>query len=64
MTEDQSKIIYDIRKQFSVLHTHLLFLLPPSRERSIALTELETAGMWAIKASFGHPVEAGSFENQ
>ena len=54
MEEDQAAIVYDIRRQFSDLHTNLLTLLPPSRERSIALTELETAGMWAIKAVLGH----------
>jgi hypothetical protein len=42
--------IAEIRREFSRLHEHLEAGCPASRERSIALTELETAAMWAIKA--------------
>lgn len=39
-----------IRGSFIHLHHEILALVPASRERSVALTELETAAMWAIKA--------------
>lgn len=39
-----------IRKAFSGLHDLVEQLAPTSRERAIALTELETSAMWAIKA--------------
>lgn len=39
-----------LRKAFSSLHDLIESLAPSSRERSIALTELETSAMWAIKA--------------
>jgi hypothetical protein len=39
-----------IRKAFSDLHDTLEHLCPNSREKSVALTHLETTAMWAIKA--------------
>lgn len=39
-----------LRKRFSELHDEILALAPESRERSVALTNLETTAMWAIKA--------------
>lgn len=39
-----------LRTAFSDLHEMIVNFAPESRERSIALTELETAAMWAIKA--------------
>jgi hypothetical protein len=39
-----------LRRQFSALHEAIEALAPPSRERSVALTNLETTAMWAIKA--------------
>lgn len=42
--------ITTLREQFSALHTLIEETCPPSRERSVALTELETTAMWAIKA--------------
>jgi len=42
--------ITEIREAFSSLHQKIQELAPHSRERSVALTELETSGMWAIKA--------------
>ena len=39
-----------LREAFSELHDKIEKMAPTSRERSIALTELETAAMWAIKA--------------
>ncbi len=42
--------ITSIREAFSALNTLIENNSPASRERSIALTELETAAMWAIKS--------------
>ena len=39
-----------LRQAFSELHDKIESLAPQSRERSVAITELETAAMWAIKA--------------
>lgn len=36
------------REAYKVIHAHLLSL-PPSRERAVAITELETSAMWAVK---------------
>ncbi len=41
----------DIRQEFRVLR-ELLHRLPQSDRRSIALTQLEGAAMWAIKAAY------------
>lgn len=47
---DQSmlKPIQDTRDAYTFIHKFLLSQ-PASRERSIAITELETSCMWAIK---------------
>lgn len=42
--------IKELREAFSQLHDMIEKTAPPSRERSVALTELETTAMWAIKA--------------
>lgn len=42
--------ITTLRESFSKLHDQIEQLCPPSRERSVALTNLETTAMWAIKA--------------
>ena len=39
-----------LREAFSELHDKIEKMAPPSRERSIALTELEAAAMWAMRA--------------
>lgn len=41
--------ITDLRRAYSVLEAILNELVPNSREKSIALTDLETSAMWAIK---------------
>ena len=41
----------DIRQEFRVLR-ELLHKLPSSDRRTIALTQLEGAAMWAIKAAY------------
>ncbi len=49
-SEEGLKKITKLRELFSQLHGELTELCPQSRERSVALTELETTAMWAIKA--------------
>lgn len=44
------KRITTLREQFSALSRLLVETCPPSTERALAMTELETAAMWAIKA--------------
>ena len=46
--ESMLPIIQEVRDAYTVLHKHLL-TLPASRQNSIAITELETSAMWAIK---------------
>ena len=42
-------LIQEVREAYNVVY-HALMELPATRERAIALTELETSGMWAIKS--------------
>lgn len=42
--------ITELRQEFTKLDQKIQELCPHSRQRSIALTELETSAMWAIKA--------------
>jgi len=42
--------IDELRREFTKLDQKIQELCPHSRQRSIALTELETSAMWAIKA--------------
>ena len=42
--------IKKIREAYTALQIIINDLAPASRERAVALTELETSGMWAIKA--------------
>lgn len=42
--------ITTLREAFSQLHDKIESLCPNSREKSVALTNLETTAMWAIKA--------------
>lgn len=44
-------VIKELRESFSKLHADIEVACPPSRERSVALTNLETTAMWAIKAA-------------
>jgi hypothetical protein len=39
-----------IREAFTVLHNVIQEVAPNSREKSVALTDLESAAMWAVKA--------------
>lgn len=47
---DSVEKITKLRESFSRLHVEIEELAPTSRERSVALTNLETTAMWAIKA--------------
>jgi hypothetical protein len=49
-SEDGLAKIRTLREAFSTVHEAINANAPPSRERSVALTELETTAMWAIKA--------------
>jgi hypothetical protein len=42
--------ITTLREAFSVVKATIEAACPESRQRSVALTELETSAMWAIKA--------------
>lgn len=48
--EDGLKKITALREAFSALHDKIEEIAPSSREKSVALTNLETTAMWAIKA--------------
>lgn len=49
-SEDGLAKITTLRKAFSDLHDIIEATAPNSREKSVALTNLETTAMWAIKA--------------
>lgn len=47
---DGFKRITRLREVFSVVKQAIETTCPESRQRSVAITELETSAMWAIKA--------------
>lgn len=49
-SEDGMKKITALREAFSVVERAIKENCPPSRQQSVAITELETSAMWAIKA--------------
>lgn len=49
-SEDGMERITNLREVFSVVKAAIEKNCPESRQRSVALTELETSAMWAIKA--------------
>ena len=49
-SDDGHERITKLRVAFSDVKARIEQLCPESRQRSVALTELETAAMWAIKA--------------
>jgi len=49
-SEDGLNRIAALREIFSQVHDRIEELSPNSREKSVALTHLETTAMWAIKA--------------
>lgn len=46
--DEMLPLIQETREAYTAVHKFLLSL-PASRERSVAITELETSAMWAIK---------------
>ncbi len=50
--------VVTLRKAFSALHELIEATCPESRERSVALTHLETPAMWAIKSVVCNDPEA------
>jgi hypothetical protein len=51
-----------LRKAFSAIEDLIEELCPGSRERSVAVTELQTAAMWAIKAVVANDPESKVLE--
>lgn len=49
-SSDGLEKITKLREAFSQLHDMIEQTAPNSREKSVALTNLETTAMWAIKA--------------
>lgn len=49
-SDDGLKKINMLREAFSELESHITVLCPVTREQAVAITHLETAAMWAIKA--------------
>jgi hypothetical protein len=49
-TDDGLAKITRLREAFSVVDRAIRETCPDSRQKSVAITELETAAMWAIKA--------------
>ena len=46
--EEALELIQQTRDAYTIVYAHIM-KLPPSRERAVAITELETSSMWAIK---------------
>lgn len=44
---DQIEAIRDLRERFRDLSHRIVSLVPPGRERALALTQIEEASMWA-----------------
>jgi hypothetical protein len=49
-SEDGKMKINQLREKYSILKRTIEVLCPDSRHKAIAITELETSAMWAIKA--------------
>lgn len=48
-TAEHVQQIETVRNALKAVHDTILETLPPSRERSLAITKLEEASMWANK---------------
>ena len=46
-------VIEGLRTAYRLLHTQIERTVPNSRERSVAMTYLESSAMWAVKAAVG-----------
>lgn len=49
LNDNYISVVEDIYGAFEDLHTTILRLVPEGRYRSKAITDLETAAMWAVK---------------
>ncbi len=49
-SDDGMTRINNLREAYSVVKKVIEDNCPPSRQQSVAITELETSAMWAIKA--------------
>lgn len=49
-TDVSVEVIKEVRHAYKALHALILNKIPHSRERAVAITELETSNMWANKA--------------
>lgn len=49
-TPEQVQQIETVREALKQVHDTIVGTLPPSRERSLAITKLEETSMWANKA--------------
>lgn len=54
---DQIKDIEELRERAIVLAEEIEHLCPPTRERSLAITNLEQALMWAVASIARNPQE-------
>ncbi len=59
-SQDSLDKITTLREAFSALNALIETNSPHSRERSIAITELETSAMWAIKSVVSNDPESGA----
>lgn len=57
-SEEQAILISRFKARFADLHKAVRVELPSNRERSLALTNLEQAAMWATKATLSGDVKA------
>lgn len=55
LTPEQSARVEEVRKAAAVLDEVMARLCPASRERSLAITNLEQAAMWAVKSIAHEP---------
>ena len=61
-SDDGLSRITQLREAYSSLQRVIEDVVPMSRQRSVAITELETSAMWAIKAVvFNDPASRGDF---
>ena len=51
LTTGTASNIETLRMEFTKLHLLIEEFVPTSRERAVALTNLEQAAMWAVKAA-------------